>query len=295
MNFLQQIVQFKKNSVLVFVFLWANILFSQTTRIDSLNKNIHLIDKKISSFSTDTVKVNLLIELTKELGKIDVDSALIAGNKALQLSTKINWKKGVSNSLNEIAECYYSIRDFNEAVKYYKRSLKETNDDIEIIKRYSNIGLAYSNNGDYDLALENLKKALEKSRTAHYKEGIIKNLGNISNIFTDRGSYNLSLDYLQEALPLAIEIDNKNFIGSIYGNIGNVNYYKGDYNAAIENYIQALKINEDNQYEPADTLHLSCASQDEDCSVFVTLEDDLINNKYLEKLLNIKIKHPSAI
>ena len=58
---------------------------------------------------------------------------------------------------------------------------------------------------------------------------------------------------------------------------------------------KALKINEDNQYEPADTLHLSCASQDEDCSVFVTLEDDLINNKYLEKLLNIKIKHPSAI
>lgn len=58
---------------------------------------------------------------------------------------------------------------------------------------------------------------------------------------------------------------------------------------------KALEIKKDFQFEPADTLHLACASEDKSCSIFVTTEDKFLNNPLLEKKLGIKIKHPSAL
>lgn len=58
---------------------------------------------------------------------------------------------------------------------------------------------------------------------------------------------------------------------------------------------KALEIQQEFQFEPADTLHLACASEDRDCSMFVTIEEKFLNNPRLEKKLGIKVKHPSAL
>tara|TARA_Y100000310_G_C20539212_1_gene742383 strand:- start:413 stop:889 length:477 start_codon:yes stop_codon:yes gene_type:complete len=58
---------------------------------------------------------------------------------------------------------------------------------------------------------------------------------------------------------------------------------------------KAIEVNNENYYKPADTLHVSCASQDPLCDTFVTIDKELLDSSTLEKKLKIKIKHPSVL
>jgi len=58
---------------------------------------------------------------------------------------------------------------------------------------------------------------------------------------------------------------------------------------------KTLEIKEEFHFEPADTLHLASASEDPNCNVFVTIDDEFLNNPILENKLGIRIKHPSTL
>src|SRR5688572_10565530 len=77
------------------LFLISCFLFlispAQQMKVDSLRKAL-LIAKE------DTNKVNALNDLARELTNNDPDTSITLSTQALELSEKLDWKKGIANS-----------------------------------------------------------------------------------------------------------------------------------------------------------------------------------------------------
>src|SRR5580693_2802152 len=96
------------------------------------------IKKKIDSLQTvllnakeDSVKVNALIAITNTYNSREMlaDSAIVYGNKVIELSMKINFKLGISRGNRGIGLAYKNKAYYPKALKYFDAALKI---DIEI-------------------------------------------------------------------------------------------------------------------------------------------------------------------
>jgi two-component system, NarL family, sensor kinase len=173
-----------------------------TDSVDSL-KHILLTDKE------DSTKVIHLNSLCREyLSTNNFSNALQYGDKALALAKKINYKKGIASSYNNIGITYYNQRSLDKALAYFSIALKlrlEIGNKQDIATSYNNLGLIYWNQGNYTLALQN--------HTA--------------------------------CLKVYEEIGDTKYVSNAYNNIGITYYSQGNYDKALQNYFAALRIQEE--------------------------------------------------
>ena len=124
----------KKISVFVFIVFFTQLLYAQTVKIDSL--------KKVLTNATDTIRVNILNELsTQYLGQYSwakSDTSLIAAKhcteQALALSRNINFIRGIASALFNSAVIIDNFSTANKevaltayqaALPYLKQSVNE--------------------------------------------------------------------------------------------------------------------------------------------------------------------------
>ena len=98
---------------------------------------------------------------------MDIPVALDYYNKVLTIRKEIYGENhpDVGSSFNSIANIYFKKQDFSQALTFFQKALsvfKQRHDNASIAKEYQNIALCYQNLSDYHLALDNLRKALEK-------------------------------------------------------------------------------------------------------------------------------------
>jgi len=99
-------------------------VYSQNAEIDSLENLLANHPK------TDTVKIDLLIEIAKKSRSFDLGKALQYATHADSLSDVLNFKKGKSKSLQLIGNYYFYTQELSEALEYYKQEL-EISEKIE--------------------------------------------------------------------------------------------------------------------------------------------------------------------
>ena len=227
-------------------------VFAQQNKIDSL-RSLLKKDKE------DTNKVNHLNKFGWELMYSNPDTSIVLGNQAVKLSEKIEWKKGIANSLGNLGFYNYLKGDFPKTLDYYFKALKTDEElfnsssnggrregaKIGIAKRLSNIGIVYDDQGDYPKALDYYFKALKMAEELENKNGIAINLGNIGIVYRKQGNYPKALDYYFKALKIKEELGDKTGIAANLGNIGVVYYNQGDYLKALDYYFKALKMAEE--------------------------------------------------
>ncbi len=137
---------------LIFFLLSASSGFSQDyPEIDSLKALL----KNVSSEE----KVEVLNELSKAYFGISPEKILEFGNQALELSEKLDYKKGIAQAFNRIGSGYFYLSNYDKALEYYLKSL-EIYEDIggkyEIAVSLQNIGNIYYCLSKYDRTLENI-------------------------------------------------------------------------------------------------------------------------------------------
>lgn len=234
------------------IFLLPLISFAQQSKIDSL---LILIKKD----NEDTNKVNHFNTLSKELRYNNPDTSLILCNQALSLSEKLEWKKGISQSLGYLGSIYYIKADYPTSIDYNFKALKideELNNKKGIASRLGNIGLVYMEEGNYPKAIDNFFKALKIDEKLGNKNGIATAFGNIGLIYLYQNDYQKSLDYFFKALEVDEELGNKNSVARHLGNIGGVFVLKEDFSKGIDYYFKASKMCEElgNKYGVAMNL-----------------------------------------
>lgn len=274
------------NKTIMFILIIISLLLANT--LESSNRGLKKIDslmKELPNANEDTNKVNLLCTLSTYYYAFEPDSGIKYGYQSVELSKKLDWKKGLAKSYNGLGinysmksnnlkaselfnkalEIYKSLDDkdgisqqlgnlgivsmnlsnFTDALDYYQQSLKIDDSDSNKARQYGNIGVVYNHLKDYNKALKYNVRSLKIREKLGDKERISRQLSNIALNYTFLKDYDKALENYEKALKLDIENGNRRSIAIRLGNIGVLHWEKQDYEKAYEYYNKALEINKE--------------------------------------------------
>ncbi len=179
------------------------------------------------------------------LVKSDVENALQALEKSINIFKSIDNKEGLSKSFNAIGALYRNINDHNRAMDYYIKALElslDINDPNIITASYINIGELYSKLQKYDEALNYFQKAEQLLKDTNNIEQLSTCQVNIGNIYANFDNIKKSLYYYNEGLINAKT--SKNRIAECKGltSIGIIHQKTGDYTEAEKSHFESLQI-----------------------------------------------------
>ena len=148
------------------------------------NSRIDSLLTELSKTAEDTNKVNLLNRLSKSYQNTNPDKGIEFGKQSLEISKKLNWKKGIAVAYHRIGNNYYAKSDYPKAMENYLNSLKlheELGNKHAISGAFNNIGLVYLEQKENSKSLEYFHKALYINEELGDKDRIASNLANIGS------------------------------------------------------------------------------------------------------------------
>tara|TARA_R110002049_G_scaffold297516_1_gene486576 strand:- start:105158 stop:107248 length:2091 start_codon:yes stop_codon:yes gene_type:complete len=189
------------------VLLFMQISNAQQIKMDSIEAKINQLKSDINFSSNDTIYINLLNKLGKEIRFYKTDSLLHLSKQALKFSNSISYELGKANAL---------------------------------------IGLGdyYSDKGDHSTAISNYKKALALSVKENYTQLILTARNKLSGEYNLKGDYAKSLSGHLENIELAEQTNNLLMLSIINENIASLYASQKDYKQALEFYKKVKKINQ---------------------------------------------------
>ena len=188
------------------------------------------------------------------------DSAFYYSQVQYDFAESVNNKKWMASALNTQAASFYLQGNYEEALIYYKKSLKirkEIGDKKGIAASLNNIGIIYNRQGNYEEAFIYYKKCLKIENEIGDKKGIASSLNNIGIIYSEQGNYEEALIYYKKSLKIREELGDKKGIAASLGNIGNIYQEQGNYDEALIYHKKSLKIHNEigDKYGIANSLY----------------------------------------
>ena len=181
---------------LVVIFMISCITFAQN---DS-----QILLQKIENEKVDSLKVNLYNELSSDLIRRNLDSAIQIAKQSVRLAERIDFKNGLAYA-------------------------------------YKNVGMGYFYKGEYTDALINWEKSLEVFESLDSKIGISNLQSNIGAVYQTKGDDPNALKYFINSMRNATQIKDTVRMATAYLNMGTV--YSNEaptYSKALESYEQSM-------------------------------------------------------
>ena len=230
-----------KNSTFLLLFLTSSV-FSQTHRLDSLLT-------LLKTAKEDTSKVNLLSEVNRAYTIEANDNSKLKkyALEQIELSKKLNFKKGLAFGYMNLAIFYVSTADFKIALEYNQLAIKlmqEVGNKKGESSCYINMGQNYSNLGDYPNAIKCMLQGVKIKEEINDKRGVAVGYGNIGSIFFAQEKYDEALKYYLNSLKIKEEINDKMGMAMSFNNIGNLYLIQKKTNDALIYFNKSLEIKE---------------------------------------------------
>lgn len=244
----------KANKHLLFTIIYLAIAadgYCQKTLLDSLNLRLEQYDLQVKESKreypapADSIKVILINKIAREvLENGDWELSKQFADSAYSLSNKINYKKGIIESLNQKG-IYYSFKsDYKTARNIYENALKAAQDigsQRSISACYSNIADVDQAEGNYVQALDNYTRSLHIDDSVNDRRGIPIGLANIGSVYQTMGKIKEAMDYYTKALKIYEEDGKKLDAARTISYIGNIMEGEGNYKGALENYLKTYE------------------------------------------------------
>jgi signal transduction histidine kinase len=232
----------KLHVLLLLIFICNEFVFAQTPVADSLRKLI------LAHAQEDTVKINLLNQLSVQLRRPQPKTSDSMINIAISLSERLNYPKGKGNALTVKAVRLYDNSDFLSATKTFEeaKQLLESANDIH--------GLAYffrmranllMDEGDYAQSLDDFLHGLKLAEEVGDIRQAVEVNRTIGYLYNVIGDYEKAIPYQTDALRQAESIGYKLGISGAYNAIGKTYKTQGNYPASLDAYIKGLRIDEE--------------------------------------------------
>ena len=220
-----------------------SVALANRGRVDSLK---NLVESSLKSQAgPDTLGINRLNKLADNYFESNPDSTFFYGQKAIELSRKINYKAGLADGLVQTGHADFfkgkfvqARQNFDEAIDIYKN----INDLTGLANCYKLYGRLLGLLARYDEAMVFLKKALAidfQIKNEREAGEVYKIIGITAY---SKGQLSGALDDYYKALYIALKVDNKTAAAANYNDIGEVLKTMEMYPKAYEYYKKALKI-----------------------------------------------------
>jgi tetratricopeptide (TPR) repeat protein len=147
--------------------------------------------------------------------------------------------------LGNLGLAYSDLGQVEKAIEYYEQALvisRGIGDRCGEGNHLGNLGLAYSDLGQVEKAIEYYEQALVISRGIGDRRGEGNHLGNLGLAYSNLGQVEKAIEYYEQALVISRGIGDRRGEGTGLGNLGSAYYHLGQVEKAIEYYEQALVI-----------------------------------------------------
>lgn len=227
----------KRFLFILFLFLTCSFVFSQ----DDADSLLNALNKE----EEDTSKVNTLNELFKFYQTTDPEKSFEYADEAYNLAEKLNFKRGMGSSLNNIGLYYFNMDSSSKALLYFSKA----NDIFTQIDYNRGKAISLANIGNIFFIQDNYKKALYYfyySLTAAQAIGdssrMAKLFGNIGIIYYNQGYFSKALDMYLQSLKIRESMNDMEGSARVYGNIGVMYFTQGGYEKALKYFNKSLEI-----------------------------------------------------
>lgn len=200
--------------ILFFLLVLSLNTKAQQRTVDSLLNTI-----KTNSIE-DTNRVECLYKLSFFLKTQKTKEALRYGNEALNLATKLNYKRGIAASYNNIGAIYDYIGRTKDAIDYFFKAYtikKEINDSKGLASTLNNLGVIYKRDGDYNKAMKYYKLSLKYTYESNRKELLPALYMNIGRTFSKENMLDSAIFYYYKAKEIVK--DNLSMMAEVYSAI----------------------------------------------------------------------------
>ncbi len=239
-------------ALILFAFVLHEFAYSQDQRLtDSLENAL----KRFNAYKleihgntpekNDTVKVNILFELSKAYWYNNFEKSIEYANQSLQLAEQISYKRGIIHAYYTMGVINYIKGNYVQGLIQSKKSLtlaEELKDQQGIADAYINIGNITMAQGSYPEALKYYFTSLKISEKIGYKMGVVYNYTNLGILYSTKNNYPEALKYFFASLKIKKEIGDRLNMANDYQNIASIYANQGNNADAIKYYTEATKI-----------------------------------------------------
>jgi tetratricopeptide (TPR) repeat protein len=221
-----------KNLFLILLLFVSVFGFSQKTQSDSLKQ-------LVNTLPDNEKKADVLNELAWAVLFNNSDEGLSYIDRALELSKKLNYKKGLAQAYNELGAHASIHSNSEEALKNYFASLalkEELKDERGIGVGYINIGMIYSDQDQFKEADAYFRKALNKFLKIRDEKEIAATYNAIGGLFEEQAMHDSAIYYMEKGLEIRKRIGDEDGLTESYGNLGVVYRATGDLKKALVYY-----------------------------------------------------------
>jgi len=232
--------------ITILVLMSVNI-FGQS-KLDSLQSELHFTKQ-------DTKKLNLLLEISKELRYINIDSSLYYSMLGYKLAEELERPLDMAIAIDFQAWCYIVKGEYKEPLGLLQKGLdliqhqikKRKYDDINVLKSekaklYNTFSNLYSAQFQYSIALEYLYKSLRVLEELDDRAGMIPVYGNLGLIYGHMADEEKSYEFTFKAYELCVELDKKHTVAHTLLSLGVIHSKKGELAEAMDYYQKSLEI-----------------------------------------------------
>jgi tetratricopeptide (TPR) repeat protein len=219
------------------------LIFFVSYHSNAQYKIIDSLQIKLKAEKQDTVKAIILYNLSAAYQTYKPDSALLYAQEAYHLSVKINFLKGQSWALNQMAGAFNRLDNYTKALEYYIQQLKieEQRNNIEALAIiHMNIALVYSSEKDIDKALFYILKSDSIIKKNNLSDLTVYSLLNMGDMYEKANNLPLALQKTLECYALSIKNNDSLIVGTTLTNLGNIYSKSGNYNKAIDYYLKSF-------------------------------------------------------
>jgi len=239
----------KKRSLVLLLLLAAMLTASgQRKKIDTLRLALS------KATGEDTVRLNILKDLSRDYFISKPDSSLTYGQEAYDLAVKFKRIKDQGITLNYMADAYSSLGDYAKCLPLYFKIIS-INEGIDyqtgVATAYNNIGSAYVQKQDYLKALPYLRTGLNKwdlylatHKVKRYSERELRSvlLLNIAEVFLYTHKIDSADHYLQICYADSKKNHYQDLLNGIERDLGEVENARGNKEAALKYFKDAIAI-----------------------------------------------------
>jgi len=191
-------------------------------------------------------------ELTSS--KVLVDSLFFANQvEGLEISEKMipvaldaNDTFHVTYFLDQAGELNRMLGNYSRAIEQISLCLTYKDnweDKRDLSLSYNNLGKAYVDHGQYDLAAKNFLKALEIMEESGDLLGQAFYLNNLGALYDLQKNYERALSYYERSLKVKEKLEDYSGIAATNANMGISYFNLGAYDKAVDVYLKAIEIN----------------------------------------------------
>ncbi|MDN5202098.1 tetratricopeptide repeat protein [Fulvivirgaceae bacterium BMA10] len=208
----------------------------------------------------DSLKMNMLLKLSREQRTRDPERALELGEELLDLARENQDKANEIKALENLGRIFYNIGNYDRTLEYFFQGLRiveKTGDKSKLAGTLNNIGVVYAENKQLEKALEYYQKSLELKEEIGKKGTVAISLSNIGLLYDEMGKHNEAYSRHKKALEIDTELQNVGGLFASLNNLGENFLHRMDYDSALHYFNRSLEIGKeiDDSYNKAHLLN----------------------------------------